>query len=60
MERERGRAPPKIVCISKVGGGGGSGVFSWDFTEKEEERNTRKSDLGKESVNPLLPQAQRC
>lgn len=60
MGRERGRAPPKIVCISKVGGGGGSGVFSWDFTEKEEERNTRKSDLGKESVNPLLPQAQRC
>ena len=35
MGRERGRAPPKIVCISNVEGGGGSGVFSRDFIEKE-------------------------
>ena len=59
--REGGRAPPKIVCISKVEGGGGSGVFNWDFTEKEDERNNQEEcDLGKESVSPLLSQAQRC
>lgn len=53
-----GGHPPKIVCISKVEGGG-KWCFQLGFHRERMKEITRKSDLGKESVSPLS-QAQRC